>query len=121
MLTLTNAAAQVGCAPRVGALDSGSIAHGGVAIRTRVVRAKRLAALGNLAYIAGASRVLGIRDRRVAVGAADGSAEQRSCSVVVAVGVLARCAQRPFGIVLTFRSDTTYHMVLVFTGQQGEW
>ena len=48
-------------------------------------RAERLAALGRLARVGVALRVLGVVDRDEAVGAADGVAEQPSSVVAAAV------------------------------------
>ena len=64
-----------------------------MAFGARVERAKRLAALGDLARVAGAGSALGVNDRGVATGATDGVAEQRSCRGAVGVGFVARCEE----------------------------
>ena len=56
------------------AFDGCSVMHGDVAVRARVERAERLAALGHFARVVDASRVLCVIDRNGATGAADGVA-----------------------------------------------
>ena len=62
--------------PGVGAQDEVSVFNGSVAVGARVVRAIRLAALGNLADSAIAQHVRRVVDRGVAVGALDGVADR---------------------------------------------
>ena len=70
-------AAQVGGAPGVFANGHPGIIDWDVAVGARVVRAKRLATLGHLASVAVALNVHGVRDRGVAIRAADGVAPLR--------------------------------------------
>ena len=58
-------------APGVGAQKCGRVFHGDVAVGARKVRAKRLAALGNLAHASVTHRILCIFDGGVVVRASD--------------------------------------------------
>ena len=91
-LTLTELAAEVVGAPRGVAFNIGSAFHLFEAVRARVVRAECLAALGLLARVTVALRVLGVVDRSEAVRAADGVAVQGSVDHVGAARRLTRCA-----------------------------
>ena len=86
----TFVAAQIGGAPGIVALDGVSAVHGSVVVGTRVVRAVCLAALLFLALAVVALHIMGVVDRSVAVGAADGVAVRR---FYVVVGLMTRCAQ----------------------------
>lgn len=50
--------------------------------------------MGHLARVPDAGRILGVGDRSVAIGAADGVAEKRPCEDVSAVVGLARCSKQ---------------------------
>ena len=78
----TFVAAQIGGAPVIVALDGVSAVHGSVVVGTRVVRAVCLAALLFLALAVVALHIMGVVDRSVAVGAADGVAVQRILFVI---------------------------------------
>ena len=89
----TFVAAQIGGAPGIVALDGVSAVHGSVVVGTRVVRAVCLAALLFLALAVVALHIMGVVDRSVAVGAADGVAVQRILFVISCKTRNARCVE----------------------------
>ena len=89
----TFVAAQIGGAPGIVALDGVSAVHGSVVVGTRVVRAVCLAALLFLALAVVALHIMGVVDRSVAVGAADGVTVQRILFVISCKTRNARCVE----------------------------
>ena len=87
-LKLTVVAAQVGGAPGVRAQDGVSPMERSVFVWARVLRAECFAALLFLALAVVALHIMGVVDRRVAVGAGNGVTARR---FYVVVGPMTRC------------------------------
>ena len=89
----TFVAAQIGGAPDIVAFDGASAVHGSVVVGTRIVRAECFAALLFLALAVVALHIMGVVDRSVAVGAADGVTVQRILFVISCKTRNARCVE----------------------------